>query len=156
MDSFSLLLLLTVLLRGLGAGMITGILFLTMPARARLDQVSYARALRAMYQAWGVKVYAVVTILGLLLTIVALTLSVTRGEDGVMSGLLIACLAATLGGFIGTAGAFPTMRRLWAAPDENRELVAVLVTRFGRWGIASALCHLLAFASVLGTLLALS
>lgn len=152
MDGFSILLVATVFLRGLGAGMITGILLLTMPARSRLGPVPYARALRSMYQSWGVRVYAVVTVLGLLLTIAALTLSVARGEGGWATGLLTACLTATVAGFVGTAGAYPAMRRLWATPDGDQDLVAALLTRFGRWGIASAVCHLLAFTSALGAL----
>lgn len=152
MDWLSLLLFATVFLRGLGAGMIAGILSLTMPSRSRLGLVPYARSLRVMYQAWGVKVYAAATGLGLLLTIVALTLSLARGEDAWTSALLAASLVATVAGFAGTAGAYPAMKRLWATPDDDQEQVAALLTRFGRWGIFSAACHLAAFTLALGAL----
>ncbi|KUH81391.1 MULTISPECIES: hypothetical protein [unclassified Mycobacterium] len=148
MDGFMLLLAGTVFLRGSGAGMITGILLLTMPAQSRLGWRSYAGALRAMYGAWGVKVYGVITGLGLILTIVALVWAILRGESPTVVGLLAASLAATVGGFVGTAGAYPAMKKLFAAPDEDQRLVLTLLSRFGKWGIVSGCCHVAAFALI--------
>lgn len=154
MDGFTLTLLTAVLLRGLGAGMITGILLLTMPARSRLGLAVYAHAIRTMYEGWGVKVYAVITFLGLILTIIALPWALAQGERGWVIGLLIASLAATLVGFIGTGGAFPAMRKLWSAPQDDQQLVASLLDRFGRWGIMSAGSHLVAFVLIAPSLIA--
>lgn len=150
MDGFWLLLVVTVFLRGLGSGMITGILFLTMPVRSRLDLAAYAQFIRKMYQAWGVKAYAGTTMLGFVLTIVLTWWAFARDESGWVSGLLVASLAATVFGFVGTAGAFPTMKKLWTVSDSQPELVSKLLSRFGRWGVFSATCHVAAFALILG------
>ncbi|WP_156426682.1 hypothetical protein [Mycobacterium sp. IS-3022] len=138
----------TVFLRGSGAGMITGILLLTTPARSRLGWRSYPGALRAMYGAWGVKVYGVITGLGLVLTIVALVWAILRGENPALVGLVAASLAATIGGFVGTAGAYPAMKKPFATPDEDQRLVLTLLSRFGKWGTVSASCHVAAFALI--------
>jgi hypothetical protein len=129
--------------------MIVGILLMTMPARSKVGLLPYARFVRAMYQAWGVKVYAAVTALGLLLTTALLIWALVGGENGWTSGLLAFSLTATVMGFVGTAGAYPAMRRLWGTPDEQPDLVSTLLTRFGRWGAMSATCHLVAFISLL-------
>lgn len=154
MDGFTLLLLTTVLLRGLGAGMITGILLLTMPARSKLGLVPYAHAIRAMYKGWGVKVYAITTVLGLILTITALPWALVRGESAWVIGLLTVSLLATLAGLVGTGGAYPAMRKLWTTPEEDQQLTGALLDRFGRWGVQSAGSHLVAFASILPALAA--
>lgn len=148
MDEFLLLLAATVFLRGLGAGMITGILLLTMLAQPRLGRQSYARALRGMYAAWGVKAYGVITGLGLILTAIALIWATGRSENTLTNALLTTSLAATVAGFVGTAGAYPAMKKLWGTPDEDQGLVTQLLSRFGAWGVFSAICHLLAFALV--------
>lgn len=155
MDGFILLLLVTVILRGLGAGMIAGILLLTMPARRRLDPAAYAHAIRTMYEGWGVKVYAITAGLGLILTIIALPWALTKGESAWVVGLLIASLAATLAGFAGTGGAYPAMRRLWTTPENAQQLVGTLLDRFGRWGVLSAASHLIAFIAIAPALVAL-
>lgn len=154
-DGLTFLLLATVLLRGLGAGMITGILLLTMPARPRLNLAAYAHAIRTMYDGWGVKVYAVTTVVGLILTIIALPWTLSQGKSAWVVGLLITSLIATLVGFVGTGGAYPAMQKLRVAPQDDPRLTASLLDRFGRWGIMSAGSHILAFASITPALLAI-
>jgi hypothetical protein len=149
MNSFWPLLLAAMFLRGLSSGMIVGILLLTLPVRSRLGLLPYTQFIRAMYQAWGVRVYAILTGLGLLVTIWLLAVAIGRPESGWATGCVAASLLATMLGFVGTGGAFPTMRRLWATPDEQPALVEELLNRFERWGVFSAACHLAAFVCLL-------
>lgn len=149
MDSFWLLLLGTLFLRGLSSGMIVGILLLTLPVRDRLGLLPYAQFIRAMYQTWGVRIYAILTAIGLLMTIWLLTVAIGRRESGWTIGWVAASLGATILGFVGTGGAYPAMRQLWRAPDGQLPLVQTLLDRFQRWGIFSAACHLAAFVSLL-------
>lgn len=149
MNSFWLLLLATIFLRGLSSGMIVGILLLTLPVRSRLDLPTYVRFVRAMYQAWGVRVYAVLTMLGLLLTTWLLFAAIWRTESGWAISWIALSLGATVLGFVGTGGAYPAMRRLWVTPDQQPALVETLLNRFERWGVFSAACHFVAFVCLL-------
>lgn len=154
MDAFWLLALGTVFLRGLGSGMIAGILTLTMPVRRRMEFSVYAHFIRTMYRAWGVKIYAAITMLGFLMTTVLLIWSVARGESSEVITWVTISLVATCAGFIGTAGAFPTMKKLWATPDGQLDTVATLLSRFEHWGVFSASSHVFAFMTLLGALYA--
>lgn len=149
MEGFWLLLAITVFLRGLGSGMITGILFITMPVRSRMELISYAQFIRTMYKAWGVKVYAGTTMLGLLLTAILVWWALAHGESDQIGTFLIASLIATILGFVGTAGALPAMKKLWMISDDQPDLVGILLTRFERWGMFSAACHVVAFTLII-------
>lgn len=149
MNSFWPLLLVTIFLRGLSSGMIVGILLLTLPVRSRLGLLPYTQFIRAMYQARGVRIYAILTGLGLLMTIWLLTVAIGQPESNWMIGWVTASLGATILGFVGTGGAYPTMRRLWVTTDQQPPLVETLLNRFERWGIFSAACHLSAFICLL-------
>lgn len=143
MDSLQTLLLVTTFVRGLGSGMIAGILLLTMPVRSRVGMPAYASFILVMYQTWGVRVYAGLTGLGVLLTIWLLVMAIGAGSSSIE--WIAASLAATTLGFVGTAGAYPTMRRLWTTANGALELAEPLMNRFERWGMFSAACHLAAF-----------
>lgn len=121
-DGFTLILLAAVLLRGLGAGMITGILLLTMPARSRLGLAVYAHAIRTMYEGWGVKVYAFTTFLGLILTIIALPWALAQGERAWVIGLLIASRAPRPPTAASTALTSERVRVLWCALPQPTEI----------------------------------
>jgi hypothetical protein len=53
-DWLDVLLATTVVLRGLGAGIIWGVLIITVPTRRRLGLVPYAQFTRALYKGIGV------------------------------------------------------------------------------------------------------
>lgn len=139
-------------LRGLGAGIITGVELITLPARRRLGPVAYATFVRAHFRGGGVKAYAGISLLGALLT-AALSVAVflpgrSRGE----AWRIVFSLLSTLLGFVGTAGAYPAMRRLWQAPDDDADLLASLLDRFARWGLFSAIWHAAAFVALVAAL----
>ena len=148
-DPFLLTLAAATVLRGLGAGIITGVELITLPARRRLGPAPYARFARAHFKGGGVAAYAGVTALGALLTFVLAVAAFLPGGPSAGAWWILISLASTLLGFVGTAGAFPAMRRLRQAPDDDEAFLASLLDRFARWGVFSAVWHVGAFAALI-------
>jgi hypothetical protein len=144
-DWFLLFLATITVLRGLGAGVILGIVLITLPVRKRVGLIPYAQFTRTLYREWGVGVYGALTVLGALLTLAIAIWTFTRGEPAIVSWSIVASLVATSLGLIGTGGAFPTMRTLWETSDNDASLVAGLLDRFASWGVFSAVWHIAAF-----------
>ena len=65
---------------------------------------------------------------------------------------IVCSLLSTLLGFVGTAGDYPAMRRLWQAADDDADLLASLLDRFARWGLFSAIWHNAAFVALVSAL----
>jgi hypothetical protein len=151
-DWFLLLVATTTALRGLGAGSILGVVLITLPTRRRLGILPYARFTRALYRGPGVPAYGGLTVLGALLTVIALAAGLAGRASPVVTWWIAASLAATMLGFVGTARALPTMTLLWGAPDEDESLLATLLARFARWGTFSAGWHVLAFFSLVAAM----
>lgn len=145
MDGFLILLASVVVFRGVASGIISGILLITLPVQKQIGLIPYAQLTRAIYKSWGVKVYAGLTGIGLLLTLVLATWTFRAGQPAWVSWMIVASAGATFVALGGTAGAFPAMRMLWKTPDTSTELVARLLRRFARWGIFSAFWHVAAF-----------
>ena len=149
-----MLLAATVVLRGLGAGIICGVIAITFPTRRRLGLVPYAQFTRAQYRGIGVKAYGAFTVLGALLTATALTVGdlVARLRLGDLAHGSIAGRHSAA--FVGVARALPPMFRLLATSDDDPALVAGLLDRFARAGTFSALWHAVAFTLIVTALAA--
>lgn len=145
MDWFVLLLATTTALRGLGSGMITGLVLITFPVRRKLDTLAYATYTRIEYKGQGVRVYVATTFLGAFLLLALSYEAFVRQETPIVSWLIIASLIATIFGFVGTSRAFPAMWHLWKTPDHDEAKLATLLGRFESWGTFSALGHLISF-----------
>jgi hypothetical protein len=111
-DWFAVLLASTVVVRGLGAGAILGVLVITLPTRRRIGVVAYTQFTRAHYLGSGVRAYAILTILGALMSGAALSLAIAWRASPFVTWSILASLLATLLGFVGTARALPAMRDL--------------------------------------------
>jgi hypothetical protein len=101
-------------------------------------------------------VYALLTALGAVLTVVALAVALLGGEPPIVTGSMVASLVATALGFVGTSKALPAMTGLWEATDEDEVLLATFLDRFARWGTFSAAWHIVAFAAALTSVAALA
>jgi hypothetical protein len=145
MDGFTAALVVTVLLRGLGAGFIFGVEMMTLPTRVRLDPAVFATFMREAYRQGGVRFYAGLTILGFLATLTLAAWTSTGSASSLASWLIWSSLAATVLGFVGTAGALPAMRALWKTPNEDLAHAASHLDRFSYWSIVSTIGHLAAF-----------
>lgn len=154
-DWFPLLLATTAMMRGLAAGAIAGVVLIT-PTRSSIGVVADAQFTRAQYRSSGVRLYAATTILGALLTALALAVAIAGDEAAIVTWSIVASVVATALGFVGTARALPAMAALWDASDENALLLSSLLGRFARWGRFSAGWHLVAFVAAIGALAALA
>ena len=145
MDWFLLLLAITAVLRGLGSGMITGIIMVTFPVRRKLDLLAYVTYTRIEYKGKGVRVYVATTFLGAILLGILSYEAFLRPETPAISWLIIASFIATVLGLVGAFKAFPAMAKLWKAPDDDEVKLVKLLERFEYWGTFSALGHLISF-----------
>lgn len=147
-DWFATLLAITVVLRGLGAGAILGVLVITLPTRRRIGVVAYGQFTRAHYDGVGVRGYGALTVLGALMSTVVVSFAIAWGASAFMTWALIVSLIATLLGFVGTARALPAMRDVRTVGDDETALLATHLDRFARWGALSGCCHIVAFIAI--------
>ncbi|WP_414468668.1 hypothetical protein [Methanobacterium sp. ACI-7] len=144
MDWFSILLAFTVVIRGLGAGMISDVALVSLPVRKQIGAISYSKYVQATYSGNGVKTYGSISILGLILTIAVTIGTFIRGEPAIISWLIVIALIATIIAFIGTSRALPAMLSLREAPDDEVSFSKIL-DRFARWHTFSAVWQVIAF-----------
>lgn len=145
---YSSLFIYTAIARGLGAGIIFGVGILANPLKSKIAFPEYLQTIKLYYQGFGVKIYAGLTILGLLLTVLLLFI----GREQNISSEALNCLRlsfiATIGGFVGTAGAFPTMKKIRQADNDDQILNEKLLSRFEFWQWVSTICHIIAFCTL--------
>ncbi len=142
------LLIITIILRGISVGIILGIGMLTNPVRHKIGINNYAKFIKVFYKGLGVKAYAIMTIVGALLTGLLLILSIQQQLTITVNIFLVFSLFGSAFGFIGTAGAFPTMNKLWATDDKEEKTLIVLLNKFEFWHWFSAIGHLTAFCTL--------
>lgn len=147
-DPFLLTLATTTVLRGLGAGFISGVEWVTFSARRRLPIAQYAQFSRAHYRGEGVFVYAGTTVTGSFLTFVLSIAAFREHRTSVETSSLVLSVLATISSFAGTGVAFPAMLQLWRTGDDDEVLLAELLDRFARWGLLSAVSHIVAFVAL--------
>lgn len=149
MNEFLFLIIVITVLRGLGAGIILGVSLMTLPVRKRLGVIPYSKFIQAHYKEKGVKVYAAITITGLLVTVWALIVAYQSNRSFEIKSAIAVSLIATIVGFVGTAGAFPAMIKLWESSNDLTEAqLTLLLNKFGGWSIFSAVFHIVSFISI--------
>jgi hypothetical protein len=144
-DWFLVTLVTATILRGLGAGIIIGLGLMLLPARRRLGNIPYAQFTRTLYKGGGVRAYAAITILGALLTVSCVPWSFVYRAPALANWMIVASLAATIVGFVGTGVSFPTMLTLWRTCDDDEAVVIKLLDRWDRWHVFGAVWHGIAF-----------
>jgi hypothetical protein len=147
MDWFLALLAITVVVRGLGAGIIYDVALVSLPVRRQIGVIQYARYVRANFECNGTKTYVTVSIVGALLTI-AVTIGLFTGEfsPAVFWSIIISFIA-TIMAFIGTSRALPAMLSLREASD-NETHISKILNRFAYWHTFSTLWQVIAFISL--------
>jgi len=121
MDFFIFLLAVTVFVRGLGAGLIYDVAWISLPLRKQIGVVAYAQYARANFTR-GFKTYGPVSIIGLLLTI-AVTVVVFFGDfRPVIFWSVITAMLATILAFFGTTRALPAVMSIRKSADDEAEL----------------------------------
>ena len=144
-DWFLASLVTATILRGLGAGIIIGLGLVLLPARRPLGNIPYAQFTRTLYRGGGVRVYAIITIVGALLTVACVLWTFVHGEPAIASWMIVVSLTATILGFVGTGVNFPTMLTLWRTSDDDETVVIKLLDRWDWWHVFGAVWHGIAF-----------
>jgi hypothetical protein len=141
------------ILRGIGAGMITGIQLISLPTRRRVDVIQFASITRIQFRGGGVRGYAAITILGALLTLALLVAACWESANEAQTRAVAGSLVATILAFVGTGGALRAMRDLWASSDDDVARITHLLNRFTGWGSFSAVWHVVAFVALVAALM---
>jgi hypothetical protein len=144
MDWFVVLLVVTVVVRGFGAGIIYDAAVVSPPLRKRIGVVAYAQYLRANLAGVGGKSYVIVAWAGLLLTLGATVAAFLTAGSAAVSWWTTGSLAATAIAFLGTGLALPMLFRV-TRTDDNREQLTPLLDRYARWYAFSAVWQAVAF-----------
>jgi uncharacterized membrane protein len=142
-----------IVLRGIGAGMITGIQLISLPTRRRVDIIQFAGITRIQYRGAGVRAYAGITILGALLALALLVAARWESPNEAQARAVAGSLVATILAFVRTGGAVRAMRDLWASADDDVARITRLLNRFTGWGWFSALWHVTAFVALVAALM---
>jgi hypothetical protein len=125
------LLALTVIVRGLGAGMIWDVALVGLPARRRIGAITYATFARANFEVNGLKTHGPVSSVGLVLTVVVTVSAITRGDSAPVTWATTTSLFATVVAFNGTFRALPAIMSVRSAPDAE-ETLSPLLDQFAR------------------------
>jgi hypothetical protein len=143
--TFIFLLIITIILRGIGAGIIFGVTILAYPVRNKVGIADYLKFIKAFFIGQDVKAYAIITILGALLNILLLITSLEQNAGNGVNTTITFSLIATCFGFVGTGFAFPAMKKLWMTKEEDTALTTTLINRFEFWGWISCISNVISF-----------
>ena len=139
-DWFVALLATTVVVRGLGAGLIYDVALVGLPARRRIGATSYATFARANFDVNGLKTYGPISIVGLLLTITIAGWAFARADSPAVTWTLSFAL-------LGTFRALPAIMSVRRAPDDP-SVLSPLLDQFARWHTFSAVWQVIAFVAL--------
>jgi hypothetical protein len=145
MNLFSILLSITIVLRGIGTGIILGTGILINPMQRKMEIVAYANFVKKMYKGYGVKIYAAMTIIGSFFNVLLLIMAFQIEIGLPVRWLMIVAVGVTIIAFTGTSIAYPTMKKLWKTNDDTPALLTSFLNKFQFWGWVSAIAHMVAF-----------
>jgi hypothetical protein len=145
------LIVVAVALNGLLAGFSVDGALVKLPTRHRIGAVAYATFARGNDLGAGIWVYPTTAISAALLTLIAtLVAYVTVQPVSLLVPLGLAAFT-TIGHFLATARAAPTMLRVGKTPDDAA-LLTPLLDRFARWNAVRATLQALTFFVLLWAL----
>jgi hypothetical protein len=147
MDWFLALLAVTVVVRGLGAGVIYDVALVSLPVRRRIGTVRYAEYVRANFEVRGAGTYASVSILGALLTVVVTAGTFVWGSSPTVTWSIVGSFAATVLAFAGTSRALPAVSSVRRATDDEAMLSKAL-DHFAYWHAFSTAWQVVAFVAL--------
>jgi hypothetical protein len=142
---FEVLLVSTVIVRGMGAGMIYDSAVVSPRVRHRVGLPAYAGYLRANLAGLGGKSYVPVAWLGALLTITATVTAFLSDQTAAVTGWTVASLVATVLAFLGTGLALPALFRVTRTPAGEHDQLNPPLDRYARWYAFSAFWQAVAF-----------
>jgi hypothetical protein len=150
MDWFIVLLGITIIIRGLGAGMIYDVAIISLPVRQQIGAIEYTRFAKANFKS-GVKTYAPISISGALLTITVVVFSFILDISIFAKWMMVIALVFTVLAFIGTRLALPAVLSLRNAPEDEATLTETL-NKFARWHSFSTIWQVLSFIALVAAI----
>lgn len=142
---FEILLVATVVVRGMGAGIIYDSAVVSPRVRHHVGLPAYANYLRANLAGLGGKSYVPVAWLGALLTITATVAAFLSDQAPAVTWWTVGSLAATVLAFLGTGLALPALFRVTRTPSGEHDRLKPRLDRYARWYAFSALWQAMAF-----------
>jgi hypothetical protein len=147
MDWFSILLAVTTLVRGFGAGLIYDVALVSLPVRRKIGAIPYAEYAVALFHGPGIRTYLPVSILGALLTLAVMIGAFVRREPAIVVWSTTTALITTVLAFVGTSQALPAVLSLRQAPPDEA-LLSKTLDRFARWHSFSTVWQLGSFIAL--------
>ncbi|MFD1147656.1 hypothetical protein [Saccharothrix hoggarensis] len=147
MTWFEVLLVVTAVVRGLGAGIIYDSAVVSPRVRHRVGLPAYADYLRANLAGLGGKSYVPVAWLGALLTVTATVAAFASDQPPAVAWWTAGSLAATVVAFVGTGLALPALFRVTRTPSDEHDRLRPRLDRYARWYGFSALWQGVAFVA---------
>jgi hypothetical protein len=147
MDWFSILLAVTTVVRGFGAGLIYDVAMVGLPVRRKIGAILYAEYAVALFNGPGIRTYGPVSILGALLTLAIMIVALVRGEPAIIIWSTTTALIATVLAFVGTSRALPAVLSLRHA-NADEAFLSKTLDRFARWHTFSTAWQLVSFIAL--------
>lgn len=147
MNILTLLLAVTIAVRGMGAGIIYDVALVSLPLRNRIGIVPYAKYARAYFKG-GSKTFVFISILGALLTFIVAVEAYLNGVSYISAWAIAISVISTILAFIGTSRALPAMLSLQDAPDDEVLLTKIL-NKFARWHTFSTIWQVISFFALI-------
>jgi hypothetical protein len=135
-------------LNGLLAGLSFDGALVKLPTRHRIGAVAYATFARGNDLGNGIWVYPATAIGAALLTLAATIVAYVEHAPMTLLALLGVATVLSIGHFVATARAAPTMLRVAKTPDDDA-LLSPLLDRFARWHAVRATLQALTFFALL-------
>ncbi len=146
MDWFKALLIVTAIVRGMGAGMIYDVAIVGLDTRNDIGIIPYARFARSLFARRGKKTFVPISLGGALLTIVAAVLALSGSHSEALRWWLWISVGATVLAFIGTSQALPAITKVRHSADDVIQLAPAL-DRFAKWHSFTTLWQFVSFAA---------
>jgi hypothetical protein len=137
---------------GILAGISVEVALVKLPTRKRIGALAYANFARGSDLGNGVWVYPTWAIGAALLTFAATLVALVEQASSTLLLLLVLASLASIGHFLATAQAAPTMLRVAKTPNDP-QLLAPLLDRFARWHAVRAILQALAFSLLIWSML---
>ncbi len=148
MNLFRALLVSTVIVRGMGAGIIYDVAVIGLDTRKEIGLFPYAHFARALFERRGKKNYVPISIGGALLTILIAVFALFYHVPQRSCLWIWIALFSTCWAFVGTSQALPAIAKVrHSAEDKEAELEAAL-NCFARWHIFSTIWQVASFVAL--------
>jgi len=142
------LLVFTVIVRGMGAGIIYDVAVIGLDTRREIGILAYAHFARALFERRGKKNYVPISIGGALLTILMTIFAVLDHLSQRSCLWTWIALFSTIIAFVGTSQALPAIAEVRHSCEADEAGLAAALDRFARWHLFSTIWQVASFVAL--------